>query len=495
MKIIYNDFLGGLAGSENSGNDNQYYAGERIDPHRSIGFLMPGYTASTIAKSDDDPVVLSTIPTDFAVDPANQKAYGLGGDKLYQFDSSAITIRNDGTFPRDIGTVARADDVVLYYIGSTKYLFYFYDTDAGRYDLATTFDDDWLSTVPASAVALNDNLHPVMEWYDGKLYIGNGKSLASLDGQTGANGTLDTAALDLPEGFIISALFPTKNYIGICATKGDTSNFTQRSESAVFLWDGFSSSFNQRIPIEDNLIEAALNHNGIIYLWTTGRDTSAVLRQLTQTGSGKLKLIQHDLSGTVINMNPPKRNGVDVYHNRVIFGSNGPRDFVFSYGRPDPQRPYALTMPWAKTAAAASQITALKVVEQPWFSGNDGTVDYVARFSSGNDSSAVWKGLYKEFGQRIQINYIKFYFDNLASGDTVTPTLDVDYGTSVPLRDAYHKGTSTIAYSADGAITEKKFIPHSASAKCYSFRPVLTYGGGGTKFSRIVIDYSFIGDI
>lgn len=489
MKIVIDSFDGGLSSSENHGNPNQYHIGERIDPYRVPGFLMPGTPATTIAKSDD--AVYTTNITDFAVDTANNLTYGLGAGKLYQIDSSARTITTGAVFPHTVSASTRSEDTELYYIGATQYLFYFYQTDAGRYDLSTTFDDDWLSTVPAAAAALADNPHPVMEWAnDGILYIGDGRNLKSLDGQTGANGTFDPAALDLPYGWIIRALFPTKNYIGICASKGDATNWTQGSDSAVFLWDGFSSAPNSKIVVQDNLIDAAYSHQGIIYLWTRGKDRSTTLWQLGESGASKLKLVQNQSLGYAGDQFYIDRNNVDSFSNRVLFGLRSNKDLIFSYGQPEVGKPYALTLPLGGSGGTGSFITALKVVENfPYIAYYDGTLSRLGYLASGGDTAAVWKKNYFVPPQKVRINYIKFYFKALASGDDLTPTIEVDYGTSVPLKAL--NGSTDIAYATDGAITSKRF---DVKKDCHAFRPVITYDGGITKFSKIVIDYQYVTD-
>jgi len=77
----------------------------------------------------------------------------------------------------------------------------------------------------------------------------------------------------------------------------------------------------------------------------------------------------------------------------------------------------------------------------------------------------------------------------LVASDSVTPTLDIDYGTSVTLSDP--RGNATISYTLDGAVTSKRF---NVKRDCHAFRPAISWTAGGVSFSKIVIDYDFISD-
>jgi hypothetical protein len=103
-------------------------------------------------------------------------------------------------------------------------------------------------------------------------------------------------------------------------------------------------------------------------------------------------------------------------------------------------------------------------------------------------NTALYKAGYTDFGQKIKINYVKFYFKPLVSGDSITVGLDVDYGTAKTLG----KGTGNISYTVDGVITSKKFS--NLGFQCHAFRPVITWATGAVAISKIVVDYSFISD-
>jgi len=126
---------------------------------------------------------------------------------------------------------------------------------------------------------------------------------------------------------------------------------------------------------------------------------------------------------------------------------------------------------------------------------DSGTVSYLYKiFGNATSTTAVYRGNYTDFGQDVQVNYVKLYFKPLASGDSVTVSLETDYGNSVTLKAAKGAANSTASYALDGAVTSKKFVPPQGKQKCHAFRPVLTNWTGEVEISKIIVDYSFIND-
>ena len=502
MKIVYDNFLGGLSPLDRRAPLNTYPVGYGIDPYRDIGHLKPGLRPVTITKSDDTPQIIDDVIVDMVVNfssTAGEVFFIDNSDRLYRmtnlvteafdddFDGSnhyykAITSATEGhgvfIYPTKIGGATEANK-----------LFYIYNTSSagniGMYDLSATFDDDWMSTIPTGAATLNKAPHPYMEWYDGLMYFGNGRYLASFDGRTGDNGTLNTAALDLPQGWEITALFSTPNYIGVCAWRSTIGQVYSgnRTESAAFLWNGVDSSFERKIPIADNYISSSFNDNGKIYLTTYGRQTYGVMRLLNENGSDIVAELRHG----GVRFRPPHRNSMDTYQNRMIFGVLNNNE-IFSYGQNQAGFPMALTLPWG--VLGTSGVRAMKTVmyNKVFVSSYIAAgVKYLQKISSG-DMNATWKPQYADFDERVKINYVKFYFKTLASGDSVTVALE---------RNHTDEATSlgTITHASDGEVITKRFDKEISGLKCHAFRPTIIYLGGTVSFSKIVVDYSLAGDI
>ncbi len=498
-KKIINDWSGGLSKTDKNAPENTYFEGRGIDPERTPGYLGPGFAASVITKSDDNPQIIDDLIIDILPDAPNNKCYFLDqSDHLYQMSSLlAQTWNSDfdggGNYYKDITGATRCEGLALYNIGATKYLFYFYQDDFGRFDLGSTFDDDWGSTIPAGAVSLQDAPHPPLEWQT-FLWIPNGRYLAKLDGQTGANGTLTPQALDLGANWEISKLFRTKNYIGICAykTQYSTSGLF-RTESKLVFYDGVSEKAAFEIPTSSTIVDNAYNDNGTIYVFSSGTNRASRLSVLQENGLEDIRVLEFPIDGTTKYFSSPKANAVDVFRNRITFGkssANSAFDYLMSHGRSF-SGGISFTMPFIPTGTTTSHVGAIKATDNTrlMVGYTDGTLFYLGDFATGN-STAHYKSNTIDFGQKVRINYIKYYFKPLASGDTVTPTISLDAETAVSLDDP--NGVGTIAFANDGAITSKRF---NVMRDCHSLNLILDWtAAAATIFSKIVIDYDFLPD-
>jgi len=491
MKATYNNFTGLSPHSERIGTPGSYYEGNDVDPYRSPGYLRPGWVRSTRIASSDG--VLTGLIKDMVVDPDNtQEAYGADGAKLYQFTNMpAQTITDSGAtgYPH---TVSGADELCFYYIGANRRLIYLTDTSGGMVNVSgTAFDDDWLSTVPRNATALQNAPHPKLEWPgDGILYIGNGRYLASLDGQTGTSGELTEDALTLPYGWEITTLFPTQTHIGIGAWK-KVGTDSERTESAVFLWNTVSAKPNYKIPIEDNYIKSSINDNGTVFLITKGRSFGSTLRRLTSTGAERIRNLKVGIGANTRYFYVNNPNNLDLFQNRLLIGASAISrgSAIFAYGKTEPEFPVSLVQPYSNPETIVASKGEVGMVRHMYLGSiyasfyDGGTKYYLDRYAGSASAEALYRGLYTEPERECQIKYVKFYFKPLVSGDSITVSLDINHGTSMPL--------GTISYAKDGAATSKKFVK---PIKCYNFRPVIDWTAGSTAFSKIVVEYNLISD-
>jgi len=494
-KQIFSNFLGGLSYYDKNAPENTYYEGREIDPHRGLGYLKPGWATETIAKSDDDPVIVNDLIVDILVDHTTaQDCYFLDNSRVYHMTnylSDTWDTDFDGSEHAycEITGATRGESLFIYptKIGgaaAANKLFYIYQDDFGMYDLSSVFDHDWGSTIPTGKGALQDAPHPTIEWQSFR-WIGNGQYLAKFDGQTGDNGTIELTKLNLGQGWEITALFPTRNYIGICAWRKNVAGPGYRTESKVFFYDGTSTDYDYHIPIAENKILGAYNHNGVILLWMHGRDIAVTLARLIEDGTKKIRKLKTSIGGTVTPFVNVYKNAIDNFGNRVIFGSEY---LIWSYGGEEEGQPNAITIPWGFAGATNDVIGALSTVGHnrvfvSWTDATNGKY-YLSKAVTGNSTRATYRGNYTDFGQKIRINYIKFYFKPLITSDSVTVSLDTDYGTANVL--------GTITEATDGAITTKRF---NKIINCHSFRPVISWTTGGVAFSKVVVDYDFVGDL
>lgn len=482
---IYSNFLGGLSLAERNTREGTYLQGENIDPHRSPGFIKPGWAHRDQTSSVGG--VLTGLIVDAIVDPAGTIVYAIDSGKLYKIASVGGTFTNDGNFPHAVST---GSEVFFYNIGSNRRLFYLQATDIGMCVIATpTFDDDWGSTIPAGAGALQSAPHPKLEWKT-YMFIGNGRYVARLDGQTGANGTIELTKLDLGADWEVTSMFSTDHFIGVCAWRKMASGSFYKTECKVFMWDGTSTDYNYSIPIEDNKIMSSLNDSGTIYLLTTGRGFGHTIRVLTSTGSKQIRNLKLEIDDTWRYFYATYPNSLELFQNRLLIGANanGYGASILTYGSTNPDFPPVLAQPYYSTDCYGVTNSQVGFIGQ-LFLGSinasffNGTNYYFQRYAGSTSTNAKLKMPYTDLGQNIRINYIKFYFKPLVSGDDITISIDTNYGTANTI--------GTIKYSTDGAITSKIF---RKPIDCHSFRPTITWTAGGVAFSKIVVNYQFISD-
>lgn len=139
--------------------------------------LTPGYitqgpglanlTNGTQAGAVDQ---LITFIMDKAV--ASDATYAIGTSKLFKLSSTTVT--SDATWPQAVTNMTDGESV----IDLRGNLYYFFNKssggDIGKYDLASTFDHDWGSTVPTGMAALQKARHPVAAKED-IMAFGNGR--------------------------------------------------------------------------------------------------------------------------------------------------------------------------------------------------------------------------------------------------------------------------------------------------------------------------------
>ena len=495
MKITFDNFLGGLSvASDNIGAEGMYAEARDVDPQRSPGYIRPGFEEGATSQTGLDGLI-----TDAKIDP---DATGQG--VVYAIDSTAIykitgttpnTFTQDANWPHTI-PINNGQSVIFYDIGSTvsstTYLFYLNSTTMGRCDLSgPTFIEDYLTgSLSASPLKAAAHYSP-MEW-GAYMWVPNGRFLSKFDGTTGDTGTWTEDALTLAEGWEITSLFSTENYIGICAWVKPAANYNTRwkGKSAVFFWDGNSDFYNYMIPVEDNKIVSSFNDGDDIYILTEGRGYGTVLRKLVGRKAVAVKNFKIDIAGTHRDYYTDYPNVIDIFQNRLLIGLTCPafRNDIFAYGSINPLYPIGLFQvssgtdtPVGETVTNRNGIGFLgHLYRQQYFASfYDGTNYYWKSFVGGNATNADVNPNYQEMGRKVKINYVKFYFKPLVADDDVTVSIDTDFGTSNSL--------GTITHSNDGAVTTKRF---DKRIECYSFRPVINWSVGGAAFSRIVVDYT-----
>lgn len=252
-----------------------------IDPYYMPGSIWPGTTPYTPTNTSVIDAILKNASTN------GDQAYAVsGGAKIFNFSALTGAVTTPTTFPYTITHGGHSSvvgsDIISYYIGSTKYIFYSFndatDADVGRYDLSTTFDDDYMSTVPGGAALLSSKTspHPMVVGDDDVLYIADGNKLHNFDGQNGGNGTLDARTpLTLPLGSIITSFAKTQNFLVVYAYRPSiTSGAYYKSDVKAYFWDYVSEDPTYKYVINGNYINGGFNFKGAPGCFVRGLDAN-----------------------------------------------------------------------------------------------------------------------------------------------------------------------------------------------------------------------------
>jgi len=338
------DWLAGIIPEYNaSGTDYKFGPGftlvDSVDPFRVPGYIMPGANPVDVTNAGDIDAVMKN-----GVVNGNKAYISTGGTEVHEYTISTATITNSGgVFPHAIvgGASTHSDhttfvgeDVALYYLNGTKYLFYSYndntDGGVGRYDLSSTFDDDYVDAAATNGAVMDkDYPHPMIVGSDNILYVGDGKDLASLQGTTSA-GIWNASALDLPNDYIITSFAKSSNYLVIYAYKGSgvSGSAFLRSEATAFFWDYVSDSFTYSVELPGNYVNGGFVLNGVPGCFVQGQAADSL-------SSRQSKILLVSSEGvqllTDFNGNIPGHGGVEISGSSIMFNTNGD---IYRFGSP-----------------------------------------------------------------------------------------------------------------------------------------------------------------
>jgi len=313
----------------------------RMDPFTEYGCLYPETQPTPTATNNNS---LGGAVVAFEV-VDNTIGYGIDTSGKIQSISylSTPTISTAGGFPHTIayaaGSTYVGQDCLLYRhnsggtapANSVVSLFYSaYNSnnwDVGAYVNLGTFDDDFMSSVPATPLDITSGdgddatqrtaPHFLCIGADGVLYIGSGRYLHAYDGNVGNNGTFYSKVLTLPQGTQIMGMIKTQDKLLLNTNYYTTATGNASGEAIVYTWNYIDLDISQAIPLEDNYTSAIFLWKGVPTVITSGvieRNGKVKVKMISGTSTRKVA----DFDGTI-----PAQRGVVVVNGVVTMNAGG----------------------------------------------------------------------------------------------------------------------------------------------------------------------------
>jgi hypothetical protein len=457
------DFLGGFApGWYNAGTypsyGNKNHAADMANIDITApGFLTQGPGLANLTNGTQAAAVTTVLNSILDEAAASDVTYGIGGAKLYKLSSTAVT--SDGTWPHaiDKGAVTSEDgeDVVAYQ-GNLYYSYNHSGTagDIGKYDLNVTFDDDWGSTVPSGAAALQGAVpHQMIVGGNDVMYIANGRYVCTYDGTT-----LIPQALDLPTGTVVQSLAWNSDRLWIVANRPSLTG-SNKNTASVYVWDGTTNSWEAEIRLMGTAGGCHVK-NGVIFIF---------YQDITSSGGYKLAYVSGGSIEDIANYTGslPEYGQITDYRDFILWVSSG---LVYAYGAGDKELPVRLFQladgGYATVGALACPFGT------PIVASTESTNYKLAKFS-GYDTACTYKTLmFDVTGEtgNSRIATIVWTFETLASGASMAWSLVNNKGQTIY--------ADTISYAKLGAATSCVYELNGKLAE--NFRIEMNFSTGST---------------
>lgn len=420
---------------------NRLSAATAFNPYRHLGYASPGFNPTDVTNVSvvtGNPIRSMVV----GVESGTYYGYGIsGGNKLFQIGTTDGALTNDvgagGVWPHTIiaTTAEEGQDVIVYDAKvsgtSQKCLFYSYNDngsdvwDIGRYLMdGTTFDDDFMSTVPASPLSPSDdtNPHPMIIGNDDVIYIGDGNKVHAYDGQEGNEGTFYDSVLTIPNGYRITSFASYDVEVGLVifaywegnnSASAGLSTFND-SKAKAYFWDYLNLDPYRVVSLGDNAVTCGFEYKGTVGCFTQGR-------QGVFDGSNRFsKMALYD--GLVFEPvtkfigNAPIHGGVDVNGDTIMWNSQG---IIHQYGSPHEGMPIGLNKIAAgsgTTSGAIKSLTSLLQVISTGTTTSGGlqkiTNNYAA---SATVATAIAEPVFEE-GKIGRVRSVTVYFGKTSSG-------------------------------------------------------------------------------
>lgn len=423
----------------------------------SPGWITQGPGLATLTAGTEAGAISTLLNSILDEAVSADATYGVGGNKLQKISSTAVT--NTGAWPHTIDKAAVTDEDgedVCVYQGNLYYSYNHSGTagDIGKFDLNATFDDDWGSTVPSGAAALQGGVpHQMIVGGNDVMYFTNGRYVGSYDGTT-----LLPLAIDLPTGTVVQSIAWNSDRLWIVANRPSLTG-ANKNTASIYLWDGTTNSWEAEIRLMGTAGGCHVK-NGVLFVF---------YQDITSTGGYKLAYINGGSVSDVANYpgSLPEFGQITDYKDFILWISSG---LVYAYGAGDNELPVrlfqladggfstvgALACPFGTPMIASTQSTSFKLAQ---FSGYDTACTYKTLIFDVTGETGLSR-----------LSTVVWNFEVLASGASVAWSMVNNKGTTIY--------SDTISFSKLGAATSCVYELNGRLAE--NFRIQLDYSAGST---------------
>ncbi len=384
---------------------------------------------------------------------ATDITYGIGATKLFKISSTTVASGGSPSWPRTITNATDGESV----IDLKGKLYYFYNkssgADCGMYDLASAFDDDYMSTVPTGAAALQSALHPVAAKED-IMVFGNGRYLGTFIDSTI---TLAPTKLDFGQGAEVADVVFNGNQWVIAVNSGVAG--TNKNNAEIFLWGAAANN-----SILDD--ETFVGPQKIGFLYPIGGVVYVAYQDLTTLAGFKIGYIlgrQLKAIGYFTGSLPGFAQKT-MYRDTILFLSSG---LVYSAGAMVESLPLQLSQiadgGYATLGAIASPFGTPMVA-----STDGGSNQRIAKFS-GFDTACSWRSINISLSK----GKMKGMIDHIIVATNVLAT-----GASCDLKIEYNQAVSSSTAKTITTVGKTRHYFKMALANIEDFRIFLDWSGG-----------------
>ncbi len=307
-----------------------------FNPFINLGYASNGYLNTSITNNS----VIKTRLVAKTQDDNDSDFYALEDRNLLHRIDNYNTAANNDYFPHEIVSAAgnaptrKCFDICKYVIGTTVHYFYSYRgqsggaADIGRFTPDSTFDDDYMSTIPTGAAYVafshltgDRSYCPLIVGHDDVLYAGGQNYVAAYDGPTD---TLTPQALTLETRYNIVdfAKYPSRSLVIFAQGDGNC---------RAYFWDYLSNDPYDIKDIGDFDIMGAFEYKGTVGCVTRGRD--GFIKIKIYDGSDFKDLARFSDSPLGRELSGPVPGGIFVDDNEIwIYMCSQREGIVYRYG-------------------------------------------------------------------------------------------------------------------------------------------------------------------